>query len=47
MVIYFFLVIHIRRNGVEEDINIDEFMEYVSQVDAAPGLLEGDVSKDG
>ena len=27
--------------------NIDEFMEYVSQVDAAPGLLEGDVSKDG
>ena len=22
-------------------------MEYVSQVDAAPGLLEGDVSKDG
>lgn len=27
--------------------NIDEFMEYVSQVDAAPGLLEGDVSRDG
>lgn len=27
--------------------NIDEFMRYVSQVDAAPGLLEGDVSKDG
>ena len=27
--------------------NIDEFMGYVSQVDAAPGLLEGDVSKDG
>ena len=26
--------------------NIDEFMGYVSQVDAAPGLLEGDISKD-
>jgi hypothetical protein len=25
--------------------NIDDFMQYVSMVDAAPGMLQGDVSE--